>query len=435
MPHDLKTQLLRLLSRRALLLFLAALAVRLAYWAIFLHHYVPLSDAEHYNGIARNLAAGLGFSHDYPSMVRHPTAFRPPLYPLLLGGLYWMFGTHVAIAQAANAVIGSLSVVVGSGLAARVGGRRAGLVAALGLMLFPPLIANDLVPLSEPLSLLLLLLTVSLLASRRYELAAMATGLLVLGRSSAQGVVALVALWLLFAVGWRTALKYAAIAVLVVVPWIVRNEVQLHTAALVTSDGFNLAAIYSPEARQSYPRLQFVDPVYDARFAADWPQRADEARWDHLLLRRGLTGISQAPGRIPGVFVSHLEQLLELGRIHNLNVSAERSDGRNMPLRAHTMWLFYPVLVLGAAGLWRHRRTREVQFLGGLALYFVVMAALFVPSARLRAPVDIACCVGVGLLLGPPARRRRSIDLRDVDPSEVMVDRAREPAGVGVGVG
>jgi 4-amino-4-deoxy-L-arabinose transferase-like glycosyltransferase len=417
MSHELRTQLQRLLSRRALIVFVAALGVRLAYWAIFLHHYVPLSDAEHYNGIARNLAAGLGFSHDYPSMVRHATAFRPPLYPLLLGGLYWLFGTHLAVAQAANAVIGSASVVIGSGLAARVGGRRAGVVAALALMLFPPLIANDLVPLSEPLSLLLFLVTASLLAARRYELAAIATGLLVLGRSSAQGVVALVALWLVFAVGWRIALRYSAIAVLVVIPWVVRNEVQLHTASLVTSDGFNLAAIYSPEARQSYPRLQFVDPVYDARFAPDWPQRADEARWDHLLLQRGLTGITQAPGRIPGLFMSHMEQLLELGRIHNLNISSERSDGRNMPLRNHTMWLLYPVAVLGAAGLWRHRRSREVQFLGGLALYFLVMAALFVPAPRLRAPLDVACCIGVGLLLAPPSRRPRTIDLRHDQPT------------------
>ena len=431
MSHGLTTQLQRLLSRRALVVFLAALAVRLAYWAIFLHHYVPLSDAEHYNGIARNLAAGFGFSHDYPSMVRHSTAFRPPLYPLLLGGLYWVFGTHLAVAQAANAVIGSTSVALGSGLAARIGGRRAGVVGALALMLFPPLIANDLVPLSEPLSLLLFLVTASLLASRRYELAAVASGLLVLGRSSAQGVVALVALWLVFAVGWRIAVKYTAIAVLVVVPWIVRNEVQLHTASLVTSDGFNLAAIYSPEARQSYPRLQFVDPVYDARFAPDWPLRADEARWDHRLLQRGLTGISRAPGRIPGLFVSHIEQLLELGRIHNLNISAEHSDGRNMPLRSHTMWLFYPVIVLGAAGLWRHRRSREVQFLGGLALYFLVMAALFVPAPRLRAPLDVACCIGVGLLLAPPPRRRTQIDLRDASPSEATVNHQWETAGVG----
>jgi 4-amino-4-deoxy-L-arabinose transferase-like glycosyltransferase len=405
-------------TRRVAVIFFAALAVRLAYWAVYLRHYVPISDAKHYEGIARYLAAGQGFSHLYPSGTLHPTAFRPPLYPLLLGAVYAVFGAHLALAQLLNALIGSANVVIGSTLASRVGGRRAGLVAAIALAVFPPLVANDLVPLSEPLSLMLFLVTASFLASRRYELAALASGLLVLGRSSAQGVVALVAVWLVFSVGWRIAAKYAVIAVLVVTPWLVRNEIQMHTLGLVTSDGFNVAAIYSPEARQSYPKLQFVDPAYDQRFAAHWSLKVDEARWDHFLLQRGINGIQQDPGRIPGLLRSHLAQVFEFHP--KLNVAAERSDGRNLPLRNHTMWLFYGVTVLGLMGLWRHRRSRDVQFLAGLAGYFVLMAALFVPAPRLRAPLDIVCCIGVGLLF-VPRRRAASVDLRE-PPAPAAVD-------------
>lgn len=80
------------------------------------------------------------------------------------------------------------------------------------------------------------------------------------------------------------------------------------------------------------------------------------------------------------------------------------------------MWLLDGVTVLGVIGLSRHRRGRDVQFLVGLAAYFVVMAALFVPSPRLRAPLDVVCCIGVGLLFARPISRARGsvIDLRDL---------------------
>jgi hypothetical protein len=381
------------------LVALGALAVRLVYWAVFLRHYVPMSDAAQYDRMARNFAAGHGIADVYPSGHLHATAFRPPLYPGLLGTLYWLFGSHLAVAQATNAVLGAANVLVGARLAQRIGGHWAGVAAGSALALYPPLVAHDVVPLSEPLGLLIMLVLAGFLADRRYDRAAVATGLLVLSRNSAQGLIVAIGLWLVLAVGVRTAVRFAAITVLVVAPWIVRNELRVHAPVVVTSDGFNLAAIYSPEARQSYPRIQFVDPTLDVRFASHWSLRNDEARWDAYLRQRGITGLAQNPARVLTIVSNNAKRLAEL--TPKFNIPAEISDGRVLRVRNDTLPVFYVITALGVAGLWRYRRSHEARALAGLAVSFILLTLLFVPAPRLRAPLDVACCIGFGLLVAP----------------------------------
>ena len=71
---------------------------------VFLRNYHPQTDAQHYIDIATSVAHGHGFAADYPYGWVHATAFRPPLYPLLLGAAFAVFGVHLAVAQALNVV-------------------------------------------------------------------------------------------------------------------------------------------------------------------------------------------------------------------------------------------------------------------------------------------------------------------------------------------
>src|SRR4051794_26005095 len=251
---------------------------------------------------------------------------------------------------------------------------------------------------------MIMLVLAGLLADRRYDWAAVATGVLVLSRNSAQALIPAIVLWLLVAVGARTAARFAAIAVLVLVPWVVRNELRVHAPVVVTSDGFNLAAIYSPEARQSYPELQFVDPTLDVRFASHWSLRNDEARWDAFLRRRGLAGLAQNPARVLTVAANNAKRLGEL--TPTFNTSAEISDGRVLRVRNDTLPAFYVITALGVAGLCRYHRSREARALVGLAVTLILLTLLFVPAPRLRAPLDVACCIGFGLLFAGASGRR-----------------------------
>src|SRR2546421_9538430 len=97
-------------------------------------------------------------------------------------------------------------VGVGGALRApRFAGRRGGVAAGIAVAVYPPLLANDIVVLSEPLSLALLLGMILLLVHDRAAWAGLACGLLVLTRPSAQLLVVVVAAWLVWRMGWQSA--------------------------------------------------------------------------------------------------------------------------------------------------------------------------------------------------------------------------------------
>ena len=390
-------------THRVLLIGGGALVVRLAYWVAFMRHYVPQSDAAQYLRIAHNFATGHGIADYYPQVHIHATAFRPPLYPALLGGLFKLFGTHLAVAQATNAVLGATVVVLADLVATRIAGPRAGLAAACVVALTPSLIPNDLVALSEPLSLVVFLVVVLLLFGRRWAAAGFATGLLLLTRPSAPALLATAGVWLLSRIGWKAALRFGAAAVVTVAPWVVRNQIRVHSPVLVTSNGFNLNAVYSPEALASQ---SFVDASVDPRFG--WLPAGDEAKWDRTLAQHGIYGARTHPAAVVRRVIRNAGQMAEL--LPGYNLGAERLDGRNLALRNVTLPVFYLTTVLGIIGLRRHRHSPDLVLLVLLAVVMVVPSTLTVSVPRLRAPLDLALAIAAALsfvkVAATPARRR-----------------------------
>ncbi|MCU0311718.1 MAG: glycosyltransferase family 39 protein [Acidimicrobiales bacterium] len=367
---------------------------RAAYGAFVIRSYQPNSDAFQYYDLARNIGDGLGFSMSFSWVTVGPTAFRPPAYPYLLAGAMSVFGESVRVGQVLNLLIGLVVVALAWLLARRLGGPRAAAAAGLTVALYPPLIANDVVLLTEPLSLAALLGALLALTDHRWALAGLLTGLLILTRPSAQFLVVLFALWMLWQVGWRRALGLVGVTVLVVTPWVARNWVVMGSPLLVTSNGFNLAAMYSSEAQQAD---RFVDPAnsplfdtYELRL-----MRSDEVVWTDELRNRGLQGIRDNPTYVAKVVGRNILHYLELTPWHN--EFAEGLDGRNLEFRRATLPLFYLVTAVGWFGLVVRRRRPDVVLLIGVALYFMLSSIVFVAPPRLRAPFDLICCIGVGL--------------------------------------
>jgi 4-amino-4-deoxy-L-arabinose transferase-like glycosyltransferase len=390
-------------SRRTLvLLALGALAVRVVYglWVLADGRYEPVSDAHHYHGIAAALADGRGFSHPFPFLVLHPTAWRPPLYPLLLGTVYQVTGPSVAAGQVLGAVLGTGVVVLGALLAERMAGPGAGVAAGVGLALYPPLVAADVTLLTESLSLLLLLAVVLLAGTGRWALAGVAAGLLTLTRPSAQALVGVIGLWLAWQVGWRRALVFVACAAAVVAPWVVRNWVQLGRPVLVTSNGFNLSALYSPEAVADD---RWVDPVYDARLAALRAGVTDEAELDRRFAAHGWDSLRRDPGQVLRVVRRHVPLFFELDPA--ANEAPERLDGRSLRFRRLGLVAFYPVTAAGLVGMWRLWRRWDGQPLVLAAAYFAATSLVFVTVPRLRAPVDLVCVLAAAVLAADVATR------------------------------
>jgi 4-amino-4-deoxy-L-arabinose transferase-like glycosyltransferase len=392
-------------ARHRDILAVAAIAVlaRGLYWAFATPGYVPASDAGQYDEIARNLAAGRGFAMHFPQLTVHATAFRPPLYPALLALVYRVFGPSIVAGRLLNLAIGVAVVVMTVAVGEMVANRRAGLIAGLAVALYPPLMANDVALLTEPLSLLLVLSMVLALGRRRPLVAAVLCGLLILARPSAQGIALVVAAWLIWQVGWRTALRFVVIAGLVVVPWVVRNWVQLGSPLLVTSNGFNLAAMYSPAARA---RGSFVDPVYDPSFDKLRLAQFDEVGWQSQLERIATTSLRQHPSQVVQVFARNAAAFAELRP--SFNRDAEIEDGRNLTFRTWTLPVFYLVTVVGLVGVGLRWRDPIMKLLVLMTAYFALVSLVLVAPPRLRAPFDLLCCIGVGIAIDAALRRRRT---------------------------
>jgi hypothetical protein len=394
----------------------------LLYLIAFAGDYKPRSDANHYQAIASAFANGDGISAPFPFTYLHPTAFRPPLYPALLGVFYWVAGVHVGVGQLVNVALGSAVVVLAAMLGAHIAGYRAGVAAGIAVGVYPPLLANDVVLLSEALSLALLLAMILLLVRGRPAWAGVACGLLVLTRPSAQLLVVVVAAWLVWRSGWRAAARFGVVSIVVVAPWVVRNWVLVGTPTIVTSNGFNLVSTYSDEALRS---KGFADAVFDSRFTRINLSNRNEVELDNAYRDHALDDVRDRP-TIPLLVVRHnFARYFDLRP--DVNESAERSDGRDITVRNVTLPLVYLVTVAGIVGLVRARRRRGAELLLLEGAYFTVVTVAVIAVPRLRAPLDLAAAIGVGLLVDELLSRRaraRGSEAREPEPA---ADDAPEP--------
>jgi hypothetical protein len=391
----------RVPRRTLALLGAGAVGVRLLYLAAFAGDYKPRSDANHYQAIASAFAHGDGISARFPFTYLHPTAFRPPLYPAMLGTFYWVTGVHVGVGQLLNVALGAGVVVLAAMLGAHIAGYRAGVAAGIAVGVYPPLLANDVVLLSEPLSLALLLAMILLLVRSRPAWAGAACGLLVLTRPSAQLLVVVVGAWLVWRAGWRAAARFGVVTIVLVAPWVVRNWVLVGAPTIVTSNGFNLVSTYSEEALASEG---FADAVFDSRFTRINLTHRNEVELDNAYREHALDDLKDRP-TTPLLVVRHnLARYFELRP--DVNESAERSDGHDITVRNVTLPLVYLVTVAGTVGLWRARRRRGAELLLLEGAYFTVVSVAVIAVPRLRAPLDLAAAIGVGLLVAEVISRR-----------------------------
>ena len=231
-------------SRFALGLGAAALLAFGVRLALGLAADVPngLGDDVWYHWVANGLVDGRGFSDPFHSLGPHglvfgsagkplPTAFHPPLFPVLLAGFSEVGLRSYTAHQAVGWALGAGTVVVLGLIGRRLAGERAGLLAALAGALYIPMAINDALLRSESLYGLAIALVVlaaihfrELPGARRSALLGAAIGVAALTRAEAIVLVVLLAPLVLRAAPnrWRLLAASAAAAAVLVVPWSVR---------------------------------------------------------------------------------------------------------------------------------------------------------------------------------------------------------------------
>jgi 4-amino-4-deoxy-L-arabinose transferase-like glycosyltransferase len=265
-------------------------------------------DQVDYEALGWRLAAGAGFSRENGT----PTAFRPPGTPILIETVYIVFGRNRAAVRVVFCLVSALTCLVAGLLAAEAFGNLAGLVAALLLALLPNHVYYAQHMLSEApyaLAIAVACLWVALSRQERgywvFDLGAgLMFGLAFLTRPQAALCMPLLALLALLGAtrSRRSALlqfaRLSAVFALVVVPWSVRNQLELGTWAPTTSSGHVFWGSHNPVVAADPERVGGWIPVeglVDAQHSLpEGEAAAASAAWGF-----GLEFVRAHPGEIP----------------------------------------------------------------------------------------------------------------------------------------
>ncbi len=211
----------------------------------------PVWDGHYYHFGAERIAEGLGYSEDVVvngQTVSKPWVHYPVGYSGFLGLIYKVFGSGLLVAPIANALLGTLLVVLVHRLARVYVDEKRARAAAIIAALHPGLIAYSPVLMTEPLAALLIV-AAFLAALKLSGFTAAAVAGLILGFATLVRPSSLLCLPLLLftmKLDWRTLLAQGSVAAVCclapVLPWTLRNCSVMDGCALVsTNGGWNLA--------------------------------------------------------------------------------------------------------------------------------------------------------------------------------------------------
>jgi len=241
------------------------------YYAIHNYEYILTYDAYNYHNMAKQfLAEGfLGYKTDVPS--GEPNAYITPGYPLFLSAIYAVSSDenagiyHVKIVQA---ILGTLTALFGYLIAKRLGGRLAGWIALILMVIYPTYIVMPLFLLTETLYAFLFFAYVYLqvLAFEKkqhcwYFWTGIVFGLAIMVRPGA--FFAAFFIYLFYVLAYKekgkgkNVLAFFVGLLLIMIPWWIRNIVVLNEFVLLCTQGGNplLGGAYPPElAPRRYPQ-------------------------------------------------------------------------------------------------------------------------------------------------------------------------------------
>ena len=206
----------------------------------------PLTlDEQEYLILAQSLVEGRGLTYSSPSASPGGTRHfeRPPGYPVFLAGVMTLSGGFAGVRHDAGvptpvkvvqSIVGLVTVLLIGLIARRAAGERAGTIAVWIAAIYPPLVWSCAYVLSETLYTLLAFAVVLLLGdafddgrSNGWKVCAagVVTGAALLTREAMLFFLVLGALWLVAHRQWRFVATFLAGALIVLLPWIMRNAI------------------------------------------------------------------------------------------------------------------------------------------------------------------------------------------------------------------
>ncbi len=410
---------------RALFLALIVLTVAIRASVLYINRESLTEDPDSYRSYAESL-------YEHHDFLRngHASAWRPPLYPVILSAflaLPILFAFLVAILHLlCGTATTALTVAVGRAL----GLRRFALVAGLLVTLDPILLFESTHVMNETLATFLAAFSLGafarLVKSSRSPWAiasGAAVGLCILTRPA-------FLLWGLFL--WpciakkverrralRSALLYLAGLAMVLAPWSLRNLVSLGSPSVTTTHGGYTLLLANNEQFYDFLKSRQGSAHWDSgRFVNDWQSRLSqnqidnelaEDRFAYQLARRS---IQTDPG---GFIRSVIYRWQSFWRLTPQKAEASVGLRRDL-LRMAVTWWYFIEFALALFGLLEIQKRSQPTWTAALLLVlsFVLVHTFYWTDMRMRAPIMpvVALLAMAGCQWIASRRFRNAKDLR-----------------------
>ncbi len=384
-------------------------------------------DEPDYHRHAADIAAGRGFL----TPAGEPTAARPPLYPIVLAGVYRVFGPSHAAGRILQMALGVAIVLLTYFVTRKLFSEGAGLAAAAFAAGSPALVYLSALLMTENLAIVLLLLMLLLLAreivAKEIALPRLALGGLLGGLScltrpdSALFVLSVPAAALVF--GKAPARRRAAgaalfvlVAAVTVLPWAARNRTALgEWIAFTTHGGItfyesnNMRIVEEPAFRGSVvlpgtavPRWDELEPLGEVEL--------DRKAWE-----MGRQFVREHADLMPRMMVWKFERLWRFRsglQVSGAEGAVQVAGGRSLGeiIRGIDVgWVYsivaIPLFLLGTAAT--ARRWRSLALLYAVVVSHTLVALAFHGSLRARSPVEPVIAVFAGAAVAAILTRAR----------------------------
>jgi 4-amino-4-deoxy-L-arabinose transferase-like glycosyltransferase len=313
-----------------------------------------------------------------------------------MGFWYTVLGTEYDRVLAVQAFFGPVTILLTWLLARRLVGPRWALVAAFAVAVYPNAwqVEVRLFPdgMATVLTLLVLLSFLGLEPTRRRAaVTGLLLGLTMLARPSSVLLAAGIAVAYWMAAGARRGTEHLAVAalatVLVIAPWTIRNAIVI--------DGFVPLSVQDAAISGTFNDTAANDPVYPYAWRPIPERDRDiaanprpEIELYHELRRRAREYISEHPESVPKAFFwNGLSRLWDIRRPERV-LDDVPFEGRTRSVALAGLVVYWPLLLLAVAGLWRNRRRKEIV----LPVLAIALAASVVFTAasgtRYRATLE-----------------------------------------------
>ena len=382
-----------------------ARAIRVAVVRATESSFRAINDSADYVRLGISIAHGHGFGTSHFAAGGGPTALRPPLWPLTLGGLFTITGDSVTAGRVLGCVLGAVAVVLTGLIAARLWGRTVGLLAAVLAAIYPPLVLSSVSVMSEAMFLPLLLGCVLVLLPRTTlalhppgRRAAAVAGLLLGLAMLTRPIAAIAVIPLAFLAHARRPGALARVSLLVVaaivvlIPWEVRTVATMDAPVpLTTQSGYLLAGTYNASAAndKAHP-AQWRPANFDPAIAADLREHPnlDEVRTESLLARDATDYLEHHPSYLLDVVARNAQRLLNVVPASDEEQVVHGEYGLSQGYGEASWVSLFPLLALALGGAVTRAARRAPAALWWVPASVILVTLPVQSFSRFRVPAE-----------------------------------------------